>query len=856
MPPLERSDSFDSLDLHQLPLLLWAVVREDVSDTRAEMGSCRLCGVDVAGDERFCSRGCREIHETLGEPVEDGTGDDPPASSDAPDAARAFFRIDGMYSALCETYLESVAEGHEGVREASASYVTETVRVDYDPALTSADELRVTLTTTGYTAYRREGIAGGSAEDGGSDSSETTHRSREMTGLRKRRTEDVLEMRYVVGIVFGSFLLVPYVTILYPVYLADVVDWRFLAPYEGVFASLDGLILLPLFLSVTGAVLYLSGMPLLRGAYVSLRLRRANTQLLAAVTVVAAFIYGTVALALGRNDVYYDLTILVAATVMAALFYEATVKRRALARLTDLTVSDVGEARLLEADGTSRTVPTERLAAGDRLLVREGERIPVDGRLAEGSCTVDEAVITGESLPVAKQAGDDAVGGSLVVSGAAVVDAADRTESSLERLTETVWNLQSATHGVGRRADRLAARAAPLVVLAMVGVGAAAFALSWDAPTAVTAILAAAIVASPWALGLAAPVSVATSIREAVDRGIVVFDETVFERLREIDVVVFDKTGTLTTGEMRVLEADATPELLRAAGALEERAAHPAASAIRDAFVRGTDSEDGEDGTDSRETAVGDAAGTPPTVREFDSHETGVEGVVDGRRVLVGHPDLFRERGWTLEGDLASRAATARERGQLPVLVGADGRASGLVVVGDEPRTEWVESLTRLQEAGVEVVVLTGDDTAASAFLERRADIEVFADVPPAGKTAAIERLAADRRVAMVGDGTNDAPALAAADLGISLGGGTALAADAADLAILGDDLAGVERAIALARAAGDRVTQNLWLALSYNAVVIPIALAGLLSPLVTAAALVATVSLVAANASRPLLDR
>jgi heavy metal translocating P-type ATPase len=843
--------------------LSWAVVREDVSDTpdtRAETGSCRLCDADVDDGERFCSRGCREIHETLGEPPEDGTDERPAdttGSSGAPDAARAFFRIDGMYSALCETYLESVAEGREGVLEASASYVTETVRVDYDPALTSADELRVALTTTGYTAYRREGIAGGSAENGGGDSSETTHRSREMTGLRKRRSEDVLEMRYVVGIVFGSFLLVPYVTILYPVYLADVVDWRFLAPYEGAFASLDGLILLPLFLSVTGAVLYLSGMPLLRGAYVSLRLRRPNTQLLAAVTVVAAFAYGTVALALGRNDVYYDLTILVAATVMAALFYEATVKRRALARLTDLTVSDVGEARLLEADGTTRTVPTERLAAGDRLLVREGERIPVDGRLAEGSCTVDEAVVTGESLPVSKGAGDDAVGGSLVVSGAAVVDAADRTESSLERLTETVWNLQSATHGVSRRADRLAARATPPVALAVAGVGAAALALGWDAPTAVTAVLATAIVASPWALGLAAPVSVATSIREALDRGIVVFDETVFERLREVDVVVFDKTGTLTTGEMRVLEADAPSELLRAAGALEDRAAHPAATAIRDAFSGWNGSGNGEDGADAGETAVGDGADAPPTVREFDSHETGVEGVVDGRRVLVGHPDLFRERGWTLEGDLASRAATARERGRLPVLVGADGRASGLVVVGDEPRSEWVESLTRLQDAGVEVVVLTGDDTAASAFLERRADLaHVFADVPPAGKTAAIERLAADRRVAMVGDGTNDAPALAAADLGISLGGGTALAADAADLAILGDDLAGVERAIALARAAGDRATQNLRLALSYNAIAIPIALAGLLSPLMTAGALAVTASLVAANASRPLLDR
>ncbi|AGB38030.1 heavy metal translocating P-type ATPase [Natronococcus occultus] len=839
-----------------------------MSDTRVESDGCRLCGADVGSEERFCSSGCRAIHEDLdaafddsGSAAEgsaivdedagpsDGLGPDDAAASDgldSDDAARAFFRIDGMYSALCETYLERVAERRAGVSEATASYVTETVRVDYDPARTSADELRVTLTTTGYTAYRRDGVdTGADAEELANGQTGATQRSREITGLRKRRTEDVLEMRYVVGVVFGSFLLVPYVAILYPVYLADFVDWGFLAPYEGAFATLDGLMLLPLFLTVTGAVLYLSGMPLLRGAYVSLKLRRPNTQLLAAVTVVAAFVYGTVALTLGHNDVYYDLTILVAATVMAAVFYEATVKRRALDRLTELTVSEVGEARLLGADGSTRTVPTESLAADDRLLVREGERIPVDGRLAEGQCTVDEAIVTGESLPVSKRAGEDVVGGSLVISGAAVVDPADRTESSLERLTETVWNLQSATHGVGRRADRLAARLTPAVAAAVLGVGAVAIVLGWSAIDTALAVLAAAIVASPWALGLAAPVSVATSIREAHDRGIVVFDETVFERLRELDVVVFDKTGTLTTGKMRVLEADAAPELLRAAGALEDRAAHPAATAIRDAFARGEGPEDG---------AVGDGSGEPPTVREFETHETGVEGVVDGRRVVVGHPELFRERGWALTDELASRAATARERGRLPVLVGEDGHASGIVVVGDEPRTGWLESLERLRTAGVEVVVLTGDDAAASAFLEHRADLEVFADVPPAGKTAAVERLAADRRVAMVGDGTNDAPALAAADLGISLGGGTALAADAADLAILGDDLAGVERAISLARAAGDRVTQNLALALAYNVVVIPVALAGLLSPLVTAGALILTAALIVANASRPLL--
>ncbi|TYL38447.1 heavy metal translocating P-type ATPase [Natronococcus pandeyae] len=855
-----------------------------MSDSHAEGDRCRLCGTPLsettvtAFGDAFCSGGCRDVYDALGEPGDgdEESADADPASCDGKtraggragtdrgqgdgeigqdrpneeqeiEPASAFFRIDGMHSALCESYLEQVADAHDGVLDATASYVTETVRVEYDPDHTSTAELRDVLSGVGYTAYRRE-----EADD---ETTGETHRSREMTGLRKRRADDVLELRYIVGVVFGSFLLVPYITVFYPVYLSAFLEWEFFRRYGEVFATFDGILFLPLSLTLAGAVLYLTGMPLLRGAYVGLKLRRANTHLLATLTIVAAFAYGTLAFFLERSDIYYDLTIVVAATVMGAVFYEATIKRRALDRLTELTVSQVDEACRLETDGATNDVPVEELTAGDRVLVRQGERIPVDGVLAESACTVDEAVVTGESLPVSKRPGDDVVGGSVVTAGAAVVETGTETRSSIERLTETVWNLQSATHGVQRRADRLAAALVPLVVVAALTVGAAQFAFGRDATSTAMAVLLTVIVASPWALALAAPVSVASSIRDAMARGVVVFDETVFERLRGVDVVVFDKTGTLTTGEMRVLETDAPAELVRAASALEERAAHPAATAIAKAFDRGDDSQDrvrSDGGSVDGVSGEGDS----PTVREFESHATGAEAVVDGQRVLVGHPDLFREQEWRLEPSLESRIEDARSGGRLPVVVGRDGSAEGVIVVGDEPRTEWADSVTRLCEAGIDVVVLTGDHAAASEFLERHADVtHVFADVPPAGKTAAIRRLAADREVAMVGDGTNDAPALAAADLGISLGSGTALAADAADLAILEDDLAAVERAFALSAAAGRRVTQNLGLALVYNAIAIPVALLGLLNPLVTAAGLAVTVLLIVANVSRPLIE-
>ncbi|MDF9744716.1 cation-translocating P-type ATPase [Natrinema sp. S1CR25-10] len=835
---------------------------------------CRLCGTPLRETDGespsagFCSTGCRDVAAEFGTNADsgpdDGTdgvtvaddsrpGDRPtdPQATAATDGeerrngtARTFFRIDGMQSAIDETFLESVARGRDGVTDAEASYVTETVRVDHDPDRLSTAELEDALSTVGYTAYLRE-EATADEETGG------TRRSREMTGLRKRRSEDMLEMRYVVGVVFGTFLLLPFVAVLYPMFLTSFTDWGAISHFEGAFTGFSGPLYLPLFLVGTGAILYLTGGPLLRGAYVSLKLRRPTTDLLAALTIVSAYAYSVLVSGLGRSDLYFDLTILVASLVMGAIYYEATVKRRATDRLTDLTVSQVDTARLYAADGSTTEIPVSDLESDDRLLVREGERIPVDGRLAEGECAVDEAVVTGESLPVTKREGDELVGGSVVTTDAAIVDVGERTTSSIERLTRVVWNVQSADHGVTRRADEFAATLLPVVLAATVAVGAGSLLTGASATTTVLAALVTIMVASPWALGFATPYSVAASLQEALERGIVVFDETVFERLRAVDVVVFDKTGTLTTGEMTVREADAPDDLLAAAAALERRAAHPAAAAITAAFDGSTD----EDGRPARADG-GSAAADGLTVRDFQAHATGVEGTVDGRSILVGHPDLFRERDWALEDGLESRIDRAREAGRLPVVVGRDGAAEGIVIVGDEPRAEWDETVSALSDDGIDVVVLTGDDgTAADAFARHPGVDHVFAGVSPDGKTAAVERMKTDGRVAMVGDGTNDAPALAAADLGISLGSGTALAADAADIAIVDDDLAAVEKAFALARAARGRIRQNIGLAFVYNAIAIPAAALGIVNPLVTTVAVVAGALLIVGNAERSLVD-
>ena len=819
---------------------------------------CTVCQQSIAGasvgersDGPFCSIGCREINRLLGD---DSRSDRPATRSSAgesvPDGVtRTFLRIDGMYSPTCEAYLEQVADAQSGVVAAEASYVTETVRVDHDADTVSTDELRDALSRTGYTAFLRSD-ASADGDSGG------TRRSREADGLRKRRSDEVLGLRYAAGVVFGAFLMVPYVAIMYPAHLAPYFDATFLNAFEGAFQlnGSSGFLFLRVYFVLTAIVLFFTGMPVLRGAYISLKMRRPTTDLLVAGTIVSAFCYGTGAVLFGENNIFYDLTLVVAAVVSGVSLYETSIKQRALERLTALTVSQVNSARRLSDSGDTTEVTVDALRPGDRILVRAGERIPVDGILVGDDCSIKEAVVTGEALPVAKQTGETIVGGTVVTDGAAVVEVGTPVTSSVDRITESLWSIQSADHGIQRRADALAYRLATLVAAVAVTVGTWVVVTGDSLSVGLMAGLFALLVATPWALGLATPLSVATSIRDALEHGIVVLDDTIFERLREVDVVVFDKTGTLTTGEMEAVEVDVPEAVLTDAAALERRAAHPAAAAIVSAVESKADNPvqrtgsghpDGDRTTDATAPAERD-------VRKFQTHATGVSGTVDGREVLVGSLDLFAERGWTVPAEVESRTNKARGFGRLPVVIGRDGRANGLVVVGDNPRKGWLDTVTDLHERGIEVAVLTGDDEEATSFFANREAVSyVFADVPPEGKAEAIRRFQRDRHVAMVGDGTNDAPALAQADLGISLGSGTALAADAADIAIVDDDLSLVNETFEFARMARRRVRQNVGLAFAYNAIAIPVALVGVFNPVTAAISVAVCGGLLAVNSSR-----
>jgi len=809
---------------------------------------CRLCNEPItstaADDQRYCSPGCQQVDQTLA-----GESDSAAGPSDRTDrqsgskqtTEQVYLHIDGMHCATCEAFLERRATDRDGVVDAAASYVTETVRIEYEPDRISMAELEDALTTVGYSVVPRDEL--------------TTVADEHDRRWDDRQMDDLLGYRYAAGVLFGMFMMLPYVTVIYPVHLMDLLGTGDLAFFSGGAGPGDALMVLPIFMIITGVVLFFTGLPLLRGAYVSIVMRQPNLDLLVAITITSAYIYGMIAFLSSNLNIYFDLTVLIAGVVVAVIFYESLTKQRAVNLLTELTVSQVTEATRYEDEGMTTEVDISELEANDRLLVREGDRVPVDGVLESDSCTVDEAVVTGESLPVRKEAGDRLIGGSIVTDDGATLRVGDPPTSSLDALTTSVWNLQSSTHGIQRWSDRLAARVIPGLVVLAIAAGFVSFWLSRSLVEGVLAVLGILFIVNPWGLGLSTPLSVARSIEAAISHGIIVFDETVFERLRETDTVVFDKTGTLTTGEMNLLGTDVSDDALAKAAKLEQHAAHPAGKAISSAVDFGAEKRP-DGGTDRQQSSDVASTTTMDRVTDVQSHHNGIEGIVGGERLLAGNLALFADRGWAVDERIEKQAVTHRKTGHLPVVIGRAGRAEGVVVLGDDPREEWDHILRRLADRDIQTVVLTGDDAAAATLFEDHQSVEhVFTGVPPAGKTATIRRLQQAGHVTMVGDGTNDGPALAAADLGISLGGGTALASEAADITALDDDLSSVERAFDLAAGARKRLRQNTALGLVFNAVTIPLGLAGLLNPLFVMGAAVLTVCAVSLNATRPLIE-
>jgi Cu+-exporting ATPase len=739
--------------------------------------------------------------------------------------------IGGMTCASCAARIEKKLNRMDGVT-ATVNYATEKARVGYGDGVQVGD-LVATVEATGYTAAlpppptpasTPSGPAGAAARNAGQDAAQN-----ELTTLRQRLTTAVV-------------LAVP-VVLLAMVPALQFDDWQWLS------------------LTLAAPVVVYAGWPFHRAAWTNLRHGAATMDTLVSVGTLAAFLWSlwalflgdagmagmkdsfrlTVSRADGGSQIYLEAAAGVTAFLLAGRYFEARAKRRAgaaLRALLELGAKDVAVLR----GGAEVRVPIGELAVGDRFVVRPGEKIATDGLVRDGTSAVDAAMLTGESVPVEVGPGDRVTGATVNAGGRLVVEATRvGADTQLARMARLVEDAQSGKAAAQRLADRISAVFVPAVIVLALGTLGVWLALGEGAQAAFTAAVAVLIIACPCALGLATPTALLVGTGRGAQLGILIKGPEVLESTRTVDTVVLDKTGTVTTGVMTltsVIAADGVDEgeALRYAGALEHASEHPVARAVA--------------------AGAAERAGGLPSVSGFRNLPgLGVEGVVDGRRVVAGRAQLLAERGLPLPPELVRAQADAAAGGATAVAVGWDGRARAVLVVADAVKPDSPEAVRRLRALGLRPVLLTGDNAAVAATVAAQVGIpaeDVHADVLPEDKVAVVRGLQAEgRRVAMVGDGVNDAAALAQADLGLAMGTGTDAAIEAGDLTLVRGDLRVAADAIRLARRTLATIKANLFWAFAYNVAALPLAAAGLLNPMIAGAAMAFSSVFVVANSLR-----
>jgi P-type Cu+ transporter len=540
------------------------------------------------------------------------------------------------------------------------------------------------------------------------------------------------------------------------------------------------------------------------------------------------------------GGIYLEVAASVTTFLLAGRWYEARARREAGDAMRDLAAAAARDACVLAADGTERRVPVSRLRPGDRFVVRPGEVIAGDGVVEFGESAVDTSTMTGESVPADVGEGAAVTGGTVVVSGRLVVRA-ERTgdDTQLSHLIALVEQAQADKSAVQRLADRICGVFVPAVLVAA-GLTLAGWLLAGEsAEHAVSAALAVLIIACPCALGLATPAALVVACGRGAELGIFIKGYLALEASRSVDTVLLDKTGTVTTGVMTVTGVAPAPDisrevLLRRLGSVEDGSAHPVAAAVS-SFAR-------------------TELGTLPRASGFRATPgLGAFGIVDGVTVTAGRQKLFDDQSISVPEGLAGQCARWQQAGRTVVLAGWDGRVTGAVAVADTVKPSAAAAVAALRGLGLRTVLLTGDSRAAAEAIAAETGVdEVIARALPGDKVAVVRRLQAEgRRVAVAGDGVNDGPALAAADLGLALGSGADVAISAADLIVLRDDLSVVPQAISLARATLATIRRNLAWAFGYNIVAIPVAAAGFLNPLIAGAAMAVSSAFVVASSVR-----
>ncbi|HTY57821.1 MAG TPA: heavy metal translocating P-type ATPase [Bacteroidota bacterium] len=724
--------------------------------------------------------------------------------------------VEGMTCASCVLRVEKALKKVDGVSGATVNLATEETTITFDPLKVSLERLRAAVSDAGYALGTpvAENDAGESAE-------------RYNAALRKLAIELAVSASLTIPVMAISML--------------SMTAWF----HSAVPLDMQGVNILLLLL--TTPVLLFSGRRFFSGFWKTALHMTADMNTLVAVGTGAAFIYSAAAVlfpgSLGSGadggSVYFDTAATIITLILTGKYMEARAKRRASDAIRGLLGLQPSTARVLR-EGRESDIPVGNVVPGDTLIVRPGERIPVDGIVASGSTTVDESMVTGESLPVEKTSGDRLVGGTVNRNGSVTLRAtAVGAHTVLAQIVKLVEEAQGSKAPIQNLADRVASVFVPaVIVLAILTF------LGWEFLAGATFVhamvnfIAVLIIACPCALGLATPTAMTVGIGVAANHGILIRNAGSLEKVKSVTTIVMDKTGTLTAGEPTVtdiipLRESTREDLLGFAAAVEGRSEHPLAGAVVDSARR-----------------------RHLDLREVESFRAvtglGVTGVVEGRRVAAGSEAMMRE-----EGVDVSSARTIVDRlsgeGKSLLFVAVDGAPAGIIGVADRIKPTSTQAVADLRRMGIDVIMLTGDNETTARAIASQAGIErVFSGVLPAGKADCIRRLQAEgRTVAMVGDGINDAPALAVADVGIALGTGTDIAMEAADITLMKGDLATIAHAISLSSGTLRIIRQNLFWAFLYNLIAIPLAAFGLLTPALAAGAMALSSVSVVTNSLR-----
>jgi P-type Cu+ transporter len=731
--------------------------------------------------------------------------------------------IVGMTCASCARRVEKKLNEVEGV-EATVNFATERATVEFEPGTVAPERLTKAVEAAGYQAVLPE------PERETVEHEEHAHEAEDATDDLRRR------------LLVSAALALP-VLLLSMIPALQFDNWQWLA------------------LQLATPVVLWGAWPFHRATWANLKHGAATMDTLISVGTLAAWLWSLYALFIGdagmpgmemqfelipeqgggADEIYLEVAAVVTTFILTGRYFEARAKRRAGAAITALLELGAKDVARLDDDGTERRVPVEELEPGDRFVVRPGEKVATDGVVEDGRSAVDMSMLTGESVPVEVGAGDDVAGATVNAGGRLVVRATRvGADTALAQIARLVTEAQSGKAPVQRLADRVSGVFVPIVVALAVATLGFWIGAGEGASFAFTAAVAVLIIACPCALGLATPTALMVGTGRGAQLGLLIKGPEVLEATRRVDTVVLDKTGTVTSGRMSVVGVTTTAgttraEALRNAGAVEDASEHPIAQAIA--------------ATARREN------GDLPALDGFQNREgQGVEGVVDGdRAVVAGRAGLLDEWDMSLPAELKEARAAAEAKGHTAILAGWDGQARALFAIADTVKPTSAEAVAQLKALGLRPVLLTGDNERTAGAVASEVGIdEVIAEVMPADKAAVVKRLQDEGRVvAMVGDGVNDAPALAQADLGLAIGTGTDVAIEASDLTLVSGDLTAAVDAIRLSRATLRTIKQNLGWAFGYNVAAIPLAAVGLLNPVLAGAAMAFSSVSVVLNALR-----